>query len=70
MRGHVSLEACDDGCGIAAFAGEHGTQFTVRLPLSTAVRLSGATLPEAAQERMFNPPRGGSSIRASISASP
>jgi signal transduction histidine kinase len=35
---------------------EHGTQFTVRLPLSTLVQLSIATVPDAAQDLMFNPP--------------
>lgn len=50
---------------------EHGTQFTVRLPLSTVVRLSNATLPDTAQERMFNPPLAAArASRVSISASP
>jgi signal transduction histidine kinase len=49
---------------------EHGTQFTVRLPLSTLVRLSIATLPVTAQDPMFNPPPApGSSSSESISAS-
>ena len=50
---------------------EHGTQFTVRLPLSTVVRLSSATLPDTTQDRMFNPPlAAGSASGASISALP
>jgi signal transduction histidine kinase len=36
---------------------ENGTQFTVRLPLSTVVRLSIATLPDTAQDLMFDPPQ-------------
>jgi signal transduction histidine kinase len=48
---------------------EQGTQFTVRLPLSTIVRLSSATLPETAQDLMFNPPLAASLSGASISAS-
>jgi signal transduction histidine kinase len=39
---------------------EHGTQFTVRLPLSTLMRLSITTLPETAQDRMFTAPLGSS----------
>lgn len=35
---------------------EHGTQFTVRLPLSTIVRLSIATVPDTAQDLVFSPP--------------
>jgi len=49
---------------------EHGTQFTVRLPLSTVVRLSIATLPDTAQDLMFNPPLSAASLSGvSISAS-
>ena len=36
---------------------EYGTQFTVRLPLSTVVPLSVAALPEAAQDLVFNLPQ-------------
>jgi signal transduction histidine kinase len=35
---------------------EFGTQFTVRLPLSTEVRLSVAKLPDTAQDRVFHSP--------------
>jgi signal transduction histidine kinase len=50
---------------------EQGTQFTVRLPLSAVVRLSIATLPDTAQDLMFNPPRAiSSSSGVSNSASP
>ena len=35
---------------------EQGTLFSVRLPLSTVLRLSIATLPETAQDLVFNPP--------------
>jgi signal transduction histidine kinase len=49
---------------------EHGTQFTVRLPLSTVVRLSIATLPDTAQDLMFSPPVSATSLSGvSISAS-
>ena len=34
---------------------EHGTQFTVKLPLSTVVRLSSAMLPDTEQDLLFNP---------------
>ena len=34
---------------------EHGTQFTVRLPLSTLVQLSIATVPDTEQDLMFHP---------------
>jgi hypothetical protein len=50
---------------------EHGTQFTVRLPLSTVVRLSIATVPDTAQDLMFSPPPVAVSLSGeSISASP
>jgi signal transduction histidine kinase len=50
---------------------EHGTQFTVRLPLSTVVRLSIETLPDTVQDLIFNaPPAAASSSNESISASP
>ncbi len=49
---------------------EQGTQFTVRLPLSTLVRLSIAVLPDTAQDRMFTPPLAATGpFAASISAS-
>ena len=48
---------------------EHGTQFTVRLPLSTVVRLAISTLPDSAQDLMFNPPLAASGTSgASIAA--
>jgi signal transduction histidine kinase len=50
---------------------EQGTSFTVRLPLSTVVRLSIATLPDTAQDQMFNPPLATAATSGvSISASP
>jgi signal transduction histidine kinase len=50
---------------------EQGTSFTVRLPLSTVVRLSIATLPDTAQDQMFNPPLAtAATAGVSISASP
>ena len=50
---------------------EHGTHFTVRLPLSTVVRLSIATELETAQDLVFHPPlAAGSASGASNSASP
>jgi signal transduction histidine kinase len=50
---------------------EQGTQFTVRLPLSTIVRLSIATLPDTAQDPIFHAPlaAAGASDK-SITASP
>jgi signal transduction histidine kinase len=49
---------------------EHGTQFTVRLPLSTVVPLSIATLPDTAQDLVFSPPPAASSSSGeTISAS-
>jgi signal transduction histidine kinase len=49
---------------------EQGTQFTVRLPLSTVVRLSIATLPDTSQDLMFIPPlTAASASGVSISAS-
>jgi signal transduction histidine kinase len=49
---------------------EHGTQFTVRLPLSTVVRLSITTLPDTAQDLIFNPPLAVANLSGvSISAS-
>jgi signal transduction histidine kinase len=49
---------------------EFGTQFTVRLPLSTEVRLSVAKLPDIEQDLVFDPPLSapGSPVK-SISAS-
>jgi signal transduction histidine kinase len=50
---------------------EQGTSFTVRLPLSTVVRLSIATLPDTAQDLIFNPPLAAAGTSGvSISASP
>jgi signal transduction histidine kinase len=50
---------------------EQGTLFTVRLPLSTVVRLSIATFPDTAQDLMFYPPLAtASGSGVSISASP
>jgi signal transduction histidine kinase len=50
---------------------EQGTLFTVRLPLSTVLRLSIATLPETAQDLVFNPPLSTADASGvSISASP
>ena len=49
---------------------EHGTQFTVRLPLSTVVRLSISPLPDTAQDPVFDRPLSAASPSgASISAS-
>jgi signal transduction histidine kinase len=49
---------------------EQGTQFTVRLPLSTVVRLSIATLPDTSQDPMFSPALAGASASGvTISAS-
>jgi len=51
---------------------KHGTQFTVRIPLSTVVRLAIETsLPDDAQDLIFNPPRaaaGASGVSASASS--
>lgn len=53
-----------------ASTAEHGTQFTVRLPLSTVVRLSSAGLPDAAQDPTYIPPRVAASLSSvAISAS-
>jgi signal transduction histidine kinase len=50
---------------------EHGTQFTVRLPLSTVLLLSIATFPDTSQDQVFNPPLSVASASGiSISASP
>jgi signal transduction histidine kinase len=50
---------------------EHGTQFTVRLPLSTLVRLSIATVPDTAQDLIFSPPPAAAGLSGeSTSASP
>jgi hypothetical protein len=54
----------------ATSTAERGTQFTVRLPLSTVARLSIAEVPDTAQDLMFNPPPSAVSFSdASISAS-